>query len=86
MLAPPSASIGVAASSARSGVAQLWNGMSATSRAEPSPRETQAVWYTMSDTLTGKVLPWPCTTMPSESPTRMKSTPAASRVRAKLAS
>jgi len=44
MLAPPSASIGVAASSARSGVAQLWKGMSATSSADASPRDTAAQW------------------------------------------
>src|SRR5690606_6102762 len=40
----------------------------------------------MSSTLTGSVEAWPCTTMPSESPTSTRSTPLASRTRAKPAS
>src|SRR5690606_42061136 len=40
----------------------------------------------MSSTLTGRVESWPCTTMPSESPTSTMSTPAASNTRAKPAS
>ncbi len=56
-----------------------------------SPRATQAVWYSISATVTGSVLPRPCTTMPSESPTSTLSTPprrspARSRRRSRSAS
>ena len=55
--------------------------MSATSRARLTPRRTALVWWIISSMVTDSVSGWPSTTMASESPTRMMSTPAASAVR-----
>src|SRR5206468_11363334 len=51
-----------------------------------APRETAAACRTMSSIVTGTVVGYPSTTMPSESPTRMTSMPAWSTRRANAAS
>ena len=44
--------------------------------ARAAPRATARVWWTISSSVTGSVVSWPRTTMPSESPTSSASTPA----------
>ncbi len=61
-------------------------GMSATRKARRKPRPTAAQWYTIWSIVTGTVVSWPWITMPRESPTSTRSTPAASTSAAKLAS
>ncbi len=51
------------------------NGMSATRNARFRPRAAASVCRTMSSIVTFRVLEWPRTTCPSESPTRITSTP-----------
>ena len=62
------------------------NGRSPTTMARRAPRLTMRQWYTISSRVTGSVVSWPWTTMPRESPTRSRSTPASSRSLAKVAS
>ncbi len=52
--------------------------MSATTIGRFAPRVTHCVMNTISSSVTGTVDSRPCTTMPAESPTRIRSTPAAS--------
>ena len=56
--------------------------MSPTRCATFAPRATALAWWSISSIVTGSVLSYPRTTMPSESPTRIESTPARSRARA----
>ena len=56
--------------------------MSPTSSAPLAPRLTARAWCSISSMVTESVLGWPRTTMASESPTRIASTPAASAARA----
>ena len=56
--------------------------MSATTSGRFAPRETHCVMNRISSSVTGTVDSRPCTTMPDESPTRIRSTPAASASRA----
>ena len=62
------------------------NGRSATTSAAVRARATARTWYAISSSSTGIVLVSPCTTIPTESPTRIMSTPAVSTTRAKVAS
>ncbi len=57
-------------------------GMSAITRTRFVARDTAAVWLTMSSMVTGRVEECPSIVMPSESPTRIASTPASSTMRA----
>ena len=57
------------------------NGMSATTIGRFAPRVTHCVMNTISSSVTGTVDSRPWTTMPDESPTRIRSTPAASASR-----
>ena len=69
--------------------AHVWyerNGMSATRNARLRPRAAASVCRTMSSIVTFSVSGWPSTTIPSESPTRITSTPASSKMRANRAS
>ena len=52
--------------------------MSAITSAFGCARTTARTWCSISSSVTGMVVEWPRTTIPSESPTRMASTPAAS--------
>jgi hypothetical protein len=58
------------------------NGISATTIARETARFTMETWYTIWSSVTPRVLSRPWTTMPSESPTNIKSTPASSTVAA----
>src|SRR3990172_10314548 len=58
------------------------NGMSATTSARAVPRTTAFTWWSMSSIVTGMVVSYPNTTIPSVSPTRMSRTPASSTSRA----
>src|SRR3989339_536543 len=69
--------------------AHVWydrNGMSAMRNARLRPRAAASVCRTMSSIVTFRVLEWPSTTCPSESPTRITSTPTSSKMRANRAS
>src|SRR5216684_809428 len=61
-------------------------GRSPTTCACFAPRVTAAQWYTIWSIVTRKVESWPCTTMPRESPTRIASAPASSKIRENVAS
>ena len=52
--------------------------MSTTTKACRTARPTISAWYTISSSVTGKVVAWPCTTIERLSPTRMPSMPAVS--------
>ena len=56
--------------------------MSAASSARRTPRRTARVNSSISSMVTASVLSWPSITMPSESPTRTRSTLASSTSRA----
>ena len=62
------------------------NGMSAMRNARLRPRAAASVCRTMSSIVTFNVSGRPSTTIPSESPTRITSTPASSKMRANRAS
>ncbi len=56
--------------------------MSATSSARWVPRRAAFTWCSISSMVTDSVSAWPSTTMATESPTRIMSTPAVSARRA----
>jgi len=58
------------------------NGMSAIKNARLVPRAAAPVCRTMSSIVTPRVFGRPSTTCPSESPTRIASTPTSSKIRA----
>ncbi len=57
------------------------NGMSATTSGLRAPRLTARVRMIISSIVAGTVESWPSTTIAAESPTRIRSTPAASAIR-----
>ena len=65
---------------------KLPNGISAMIGTPGCARATALQWCTMSSMVTGSVLSLPCSTMPSESPTKITSIPEASTSPAKVAS
>ena len=62
------------------------NGRSPTTSAAVPARATIRTWYAISSSSTGIVVCSPCTTVATESPTRIMSTPAASTIVANVAS
>ncbi len=60
--------------------------MSTTTNAREVPRTTMRPWYVICSTVAASVVSSPHRTLASESPTRMRSTPAASTSEAKSAS
>ncbi len=54
------------------------NGMSPTMKVFGAPRRTHCAWWTITSMVAGMVSVYPSVFMESESPTRMKSIPAAS--------
>ena len=53
--------------------------MSPTTRARLTARDTTPQWYSICSMVTGTVVSSPCTAMPAESPTRIRSMPDSSR-------